>query len=113
LRKLMVLAAMLAMMLVAAAPAFAQDVDTGVSVSAGEDVSGVGIDDDDIVFSAVAQNIIGQINVTQTQTADADAIAVAIGGHDSGVGASATAEISQSASISVHQTNWVGNWWWR
>jgi hypothetical protein len=105
-RKLMVLAAMLAMVLVAAAPAFALG-DVG-DVNAGDDQFNVG---DETVFSAGSQNIIGSVDVTATQ--NATAVSVATGGDN----AVASAEIDQSQDISVTQTNrsfnnvWVP-WWW-
>jgi hypothetical protein len=106
-RKLMVLAAMLAMVLVAAAPAFALG-DVG-DVNAGDDQFNVG---DETVFSAGSQNIIGSVDVTATQ--NATAVSVATGGDN----AVASAEIDQSQDISVTQTNrsfnnvWVPWWWW-
>jgi hypothetical protein len=104
-RKLMVLAAMLALMLVAAAPAFAQQI--------GEDQGPVGDDDavqagDNIRYAAVSQNIIGSFDVTADQSATATASATG------GDNAAATAEVDQSQNISVAQTNRSlnGVWWW-
>jgi hypothetical protein len=105
-RKVMVLAAMLAMMLAAAAPAFAQG-DVG-DVNAGDDQFNVG---DETVFSAGSQNIIGSFDATASQSATT--VSVATGGDN----AVAVATIDQSQDISVTQTNrsfnnvWVP-WWW-
>jgi hypothetical protein len=105
-RKLMVVAAMLAMMLATAAPALAQG-DVG-DINRGDDQFNVG---DETVFSAGSQNIIGSVDVTATQNATATATAT---GGDNAV---ASAEIDQSQDISVTQTNrsfnnvWVP-WWW-
>ena len=105
-RKLMVLVAVLAMMLVAAAPALAQG-DVG-DVNLGDDQFNVG---DETVYSAGSQNIIGTFDVTASQSATATATAT---GGDNAV---AVAEIDQSQDISVTQTNrsfnnvWVP-WWW-
>jgi hypothetical protein len=106
-RKLMVLAAMLAMVLVSAAPALAQG-DVG-DVNLGDDQFNVG---DETVYSAGSQNIIGSFDVTATQSATS--VAVAAGGDN----AVANATIDQSQDISVTQTNrsfnnvWVPWWWW-
>ncbi|MDQ3911697.1 MAG: hypothetical protein M3305_08010, partial [Actinomycetota bacterium] len=83
-RKVMLLAAMLAMVLAAAAPVLAQD----VNVETGDDVQ----------YIAVCQNIIGQIgDITATQGATADAAAV-----DDSV---AVAEVAQEQNVSVAQVN--------
>ncbi len=93
-RKLMVLAAMLAMMLAAASPAFAQD----ITITQGDEVE----------FNAVAQNIIGSVgDISQTQDAAATAVAV-----DDSV---ALNDASQTQEVVIGQANWVGNgfhWWW-
>ena len=93
-KKLMVLAMVAALMLVAASPAFAQ---------------AVAIDDgDDTEFNAVAQNLIGPVgDVTQTQVGTATAVAV----DDS----AASASVSQTQDVSISQSNVVLNdftWWW-
>ena len=90
----MLLAAMLAMVLAAAAPALAQG-DIG-DVNLGDDQFNVG---DETVYSAVCQNIIGsfQASADQDATADADASA--------GDNAVAAAEIAQEQNISVEQVN--------
>ena len=90
-RKLMVLVAMLALMLAAAAPAFAQD----VTVTTGDNTE----------FNAVAQNIAGEINAVGVNAANADADA------DAGDDAVAVAHVHQSQDIFVVQSNVVGNGW--
>src|SRR5919202_405156 len=83
-RKIMLLAAMLAMVLAAAAPVLAQD----VNVETGDDVQ----------YNAVCQNIIGQIgDITGVQAASANATAV-----DNSV---AVAEVAQEQNVSVAQVN--------
>ena len=99
-KKLMVLAAMLAMMLAAASPAFAQD----ITITQGDEVQ----------FNAGAQNLIGSVgDISQTQDATATAVAV----DDS----TATAEVSQTQDVSITQSNFAFNdfdgdgwwdWWW-
>ena len=83
-KKVMLLAAMLAMVLAAAAPALAQ---TGA------------IDEgDDVEYNAVCQNIIGGFgDITQDQAGDADAVAV----DDS----AAAAEVAQEQGVSIEQVN--------
>ncbi len=101
-KRLMVLVAMMALMLAAAAPAFAQ---TNIDVSEQGDT---------VEFNGVGQNIIGSVNTgdntatanataTSTATADAgdDAVAVADG--------DATADIFQDSGVSISQSNVVGN----
>src|SRR5215211_4430776 len=83
-KKVMLLAAMLAMVLAAAAPALAQ----AVAIDEGDDVE----------YNAVCQNIIGGFgDITQAQYGDADAIAV----DDS----AAAAEVAQSQGVSIEQVN--------
>src|SRR5215207_7392047 len=83
-RKVMLLAAMLAMVLAAAAPALAQ----AVAIDEGDDVE----------YNAVCQNIIGGFgDITQAQYGTADAIAV----DDS----AAAAEVAQSQGVSISQVN--------
>jgi hypothetical protein len=92
-KKLMVLAMVTALMLVAASPAFAQ----AVAIDEGDDVE----------FNAVAQNLIGPVgDITQTQVGTATAVAV----DDS----AASASVSQTQDVSISQSNVVGNgfWWW-
>jgi hypothetical protein len=92
-RKLMVLAAMLALMLAVAAPAFAQD----VTVTTGDNTE----------FNAVAQNIIGSVgDISATQTGTAAA------GNGSTLNDSvAVAHVDQSQDVSIVQSNVVGNGW--
>jgi hypothetical protein len=96
-RKLMVLAAMLAMMLLSAAPAFAQpQIGGDQGPLAGDDAVQAG---DNVQFAAVSQNIIGSVDVRANQFAVA--FAFAAGGDN----AAATAEVEQSQDISVTQIN--------
>ena len=89
-RKLMVLAAMQAMILTAASPAFAQD----ITITQGDTVE----------FNAGAQNIIGSVgDITQTQTGTATAVAV----DDS----EAAAVVFQTQDFSIAQSNVFGNGW--
>ncbi len=86
-RKLMVMATMLALMLAFASPAFAD-----VTVTTGDTVE----------FNAVAQNIIGTVgDLTAVQVGTATATAA-----DNSV---AVATVDQLQSVSVVQANVVGN----
>ena len=94
-RKLVVLAAMLALMLAVAAPAFAQD----VTVSTGDDVQ----------YNAVCQNLVGPVgDVTGVQLGAASATAA-----DDSVAVSA---VDQAQNVSFAQSNVclnnVGGPWW-
>jgi hypothetical protein len=93
-KKLMVLAMVVALMLVAASPAFAQ----AVAINQGNDVE----------YNAVAQNIIGPVgDVNQFQAGSATAVAVD--------NSAAAASVSQTQDVSITQSNVVGNgffWWW-
>src|SRR3712207_1289879 len=83
-RKVMLLVAMLAMVLAAAAPAFAQT----LAVDEGDDVE----------YNAVCQNILGAVgDITNTQVGDASAIA----DDDS----AAAAEVAQSQGVTIEQVN--------
>src|SRR5215211_6402837 len=83
-KKVMLLAAMLAMVLAAAAPALGQ----AVAIDEGDDVE----------YNAVCQNIIGGFgDITQAQYGTADAIAV----DDS----AAAAEVAQEQGVSISQVN--------
>lgn len=83
-RKVMLLAAMLAMVLAAAAPALAQ------AVSVGEG--------DDVQYNAVCQNILGSIgNITNTQ----GGAAIANANDDS----AAAAEVAQKQGVAITQVN--------
>jgi hypothetical protein len=91
-RKVMLLAAMLAMVLAAAAPVFAQNTD----VVGDENV--VANEGDDTQYNAVCQNIIGSIgDISQEQSGNADAVAV----DDS----NAVAEVAQEQGVSIAQVN--------
>jgi hypothetical protein len=90
----MLLAAMLAMVLAAAAPALGQG-DVG-DVNLGDDQFNVG---DETVYTAVCQNIIGSFQ------ADAGQGAVAVGVATAGDNAVAAAEIAQEQNVSVSQVN--------
>jgi hypothetical protein len=97
-RKLMVLVAALVMMMVSAAPALAQSVETG-DVAGGDQIN-MG---NETVFNAVSQNIVGSFEASTTQ----------FGGHTSvaataGDDAVAVAEIDQSQNVSLVQVNVVG-----
>ena len=96
-KKLMVLAAMLAMMMAMAAPAFAQ----ATAIDEGDDVE----------FNAGAQNLIGSVGeVTQVQVGEADATA----DNDS----AAATSVSHAQDVTISQTIEFGNglffwgWWW-
>ncbi len=107
-RKLIVLVAMLALMLAAAAPAFAQD----VSVETGDNTH----------YNAVGQNLVGSVgDITATQTGVA-----AAGNHSSLDDSAAVAVVEQDQDVSLEQSNVVLNdfngngfvdffdffWWW-
>ena len=96
----MLVAAMLAMVLAAAAPALAQG-DIG-DVNLGDDQFNVG---DETVYSAVCQNIIGAFQASAGQ--DAAAVADATAGDN----AAAVAEIAQAQDVSVSQANECLNAW--
>ena len=91
-RKVMLLAAMLAMVLAAAAPVFAQETD----VVGDENV--VTNEGDDTQYNAVCQNIIGSIgDISQTQYGNSNAVAT----DDS----NAVAEVAQEQDVSIAQVN--------
>jgi LPXTG-motif cell wall-anchored protein len=91
-RKIMLLAAMLAMVLAAAMPALAQDTD----VVGDENV--VTNEGDDTQYNAVCQNIIGSIgDINQTQYGNSNAVAV----DDS----NAVAEVAQEQDVTIAQVN--------
>jgi hypothetical protein len=96
LRKVMLLAAMLAMVLAAAAPALGQQIGGDQGPVAGDDAVQAG---DNVQYAAVCQNIIGwfQASAVQGATADADAT-----GDEN---AAAVAEIAQDQNVSVSQVN--------
>ena len=83
-RKVMLLAAMLAMVLAAAAPAFAQ----ATAINEGDDTQ----------YNAVCQNILGSFgDITQNQSGNADAMAT----NDS----AAAAEVAQEQGVTIAQVN--------
>ncbi len=100
-KKVMLLAAMLAMVLAAAAPAFAQ------SVNAGDDV--VVNDAGDVEYNAVCQNILGSIgDIDSGNTANAGADADAsVGADDSAISVdnAAAADIAQESGVTIEQAN--------
>ncbi len=87
-KKLMVLAAMLAMMLAMAAPAFAQ----ATAIDEGDDVE----------FNAVGQNIIGSVGDIDTGNTATQTVVAA---DDS----AASGSLSQSSGVTISQSNEVGN----
>ncbi len=109
-KKLMVLATVLAMMLAAAAPAFAQNV---TAINEGDSVE----------YNAVAQNIIGSVGDITTGSNFAAANAAA--GVDVSAGANSSVAVHNSATggvitqdsgVTITQSNEVGNgffgpWW--
>ncbi|MDP9408902.1 MAG: hypothetical protein M3Q49_21335 [Actinomycetota bacterium] len=109
-KKLMVLATVLAMMLAAAAPAFAQNV---TAINEGDDVE----------YNAVGQNLIGSVGDITTggnfANANAGANVDISAGPNSSVAIhnSATGgEITQDSGVTIMQSNEVGNvffghWW--
>ena len=108
-RKIVLLAAMLAMVLAAAAPVFAQDADTGVVGD--ENVVTTETEGDDTQYNAVCQNIIGSIgDITQNQSGQADAVsgdatAVSDDESESVADSSAEANVSQSQDFTFVQYN--------
>jgi hypothetical protein len=95
-RKVMLLAAMLAMVLAAAAPAFAQQIGGDQGPVGGDDAVQAG---DNVQYAAVCQNIIGWFQASAAQNAEADA------GATGGDNAAAVAEIAQEQNVSVSQVN--------
>lgn len=98
-RRVMLLAAMLAMVLAAAAPAFAQNV---TAINEGDDVE----------YNAVCQNILGSVGDITTggnvASAGADADASVAAGNESAVavGNEAVAgEIAQKSGVTIEQVN--------
>ena len=109
-KRSMVLVAMMALMLAAAAPAFAQNV---TAINEGDDVE----------FNAVGQNIIGSVGDITTGTnfarANAGAGVAVTAGADSSVAVHNRATggtITQDSGVTITQSNEVGNlffghWW--
>jgi hypothetical protein len=96
LKKVMLLAAMLAMVLAAAAPALAQQIGGDQGPVAGDDAVQAG---DNVQYSAVCQNIIGSFDSEQGQFGASDADASA------GDNAAAVSEVAQEQGVSVSQVN--------
>ncbi len=107
-RKVMLLAAMLAMVLAAAAPVFAQNTD----VTGDENNLDVTRENQggDVQYNAVCQNIIGSFgDITQSQSGDASAVADASADADDDSNANAdseaVAEVAQEQGVSIAQVN--------
>jgi hypothetical protein len=96
LRKVMLLAAMLAMVLAAAAPALGQQIGGNQGPMGGEDAVQAG---DNVQFAAVCQNILGAFEASAGQGATAGAFAA--GGENAAV----LSEVAQSQGVSVSQVN--------
>ena len=95
-RKVMLLAAMLAMVLAAAAPALGQQIGGDQGPVGGEDAVQAG---DNVQYAAVCQNIIGAL---ETQTGqDAASFSAAFAEEN----AAAVSEVAQSQNVSVSQVN--------
>ncbi len=92
----MLLAAMLAMVLAAAAPALAQQIGGDQGPVAGDDAVQAG---DNVQYAAVCQNIIGAFEASADQDAGAGSFASA------GENAAAVSEIAQDQNVSVEQVN--------
>jgi hypothetical protein len=102
-RKVMLLAAMLAMVVAAAAPALGQQIGGDQGPVAGEDAVQAG---DNVQYAAVCQSIIGAFEASAGQFADSDASAFA------DENAAALSEIAQNQNVSVEQVNECLNAWW-
>jgi LPXTG-motif cell wall-anchored protein len=98
----MLLAAMLAMVLAAAAPALGQQIGGDQGPVAGDDAVQAG---DNVQYAAVCQNIIGSFQASAGQGATAGSFASA------GENAAAVAEIAQNQNVSVEQANECLNAW--
>jgi len=103
-RKVMLLAAMLAMVLAAAAPVFAQ------STEIDGDENTVTNEGAETQYNAVCQNIIGSIgDITQNQSGDADAVSDATATADDESEATAdseaVAEVAQEQGVTIEQVN--------
>jgi hypothetical protein len=98
----MLLAAMLATVLAAAAPALGQQIGGDQGPVGGEDAVQAG---DNVQYAAVCQNIIGAFEASAGQGAGAGAFASA------GENAAAVAEIAQNQNVSVEQVNECLNAW--
>jgi hypothetical protein len=103
-RKVMLLAAMLAMVLAAAAPVFAQ------STEIDGDENEVTNEGADTQYNAVCQNIIGSIgDITQNQSGQADAVsnasATADDDSEATADSEAVAEVAQEQGVTIEQVN--------
>jgi hypothetical protein len=94
-RKVLWLAAMLAMVLAAAAPALAQQIG-GEDQYEEDEIEEPG---DNVQLTAVCQNVIGWFQASAAQNAEADADATG------GDNAASVAEIAQEQNVSVSQVN--------
>jgi hypothetical protein len=93
----MLLAAMLAMVVAAAAPALAQQIGGDQGPVAGDDAVQAG---DNVQYAAVCQNIIGAFEAEAAQGAEAGAAAFS-----EDENAAAVSEIAQDQNVSVEQVN--------
>jgi hypothetical protein len=110
-RKVMVLVAMLAMVLVLAAPAFAQ-----TTFVVEQEVEQFGVVSDSI-SSQVYNVAVQQVNTgDQVAIADADALAVAVGGEATAVANANAVNVANAAFVDIETTNVslnnVGWGWW-
>jgi LPXTG-motif cell wall-anchored protein len=96
LRKVMLLAAMVAMVLAAAAPALAQQIGGDQGPVGGEDAVQAG---DNVQYAAVCQNIIGAFDASAAQAGFSGAAAFAE------ENAAAVSEVAQNQNVSVSQVN--------
>ena len=94
--KVMLMAAMLAMVLAAAAPALGQQIGGDQGPVGGEDAVQAG---DNVQYAAVCQNIIGAFEASAGEGATAGAFAA--GGENAAV----LSEVAQSQNVSVSQVN--------
>src|SRR3712207_4628950 len=92
----MLLAAMLAMVLAAAAPALGQQIGGDQGPVGGDDAVQAG---DNVQYAAVCQSIIGDFQASAGQGASVGAFA------EGGENAAAVAEIAQENNVSVSQVN--------
>ena len=95
-RKVMLLAAMVAMVLAAAAPALAQQIGGDQGPVGGEDAVQAG---DNVQYAAVCQNIIGALEAQTGQ--DAASFSAAFAEENAAV----LSEVAQSQNVSVSQVN--------
>jgi hypothetical protein len=95
-RKVMLLAAMLAMVVAAAAPALAQQIGGDQGPVGGDDAVQAG---DNVQYAAVCQNIIGALEAQTGQ--DAASFSAAFADEN----AAAVSEVAQDQNVSVSQVN--------